>query len=276
MVSAAVGFQCPECVRAGAREQRAPRTTFGGRVSSDQGVVTKFIVGLCVLVFLAQQVPSLGVESRFWLVGLQFEPGGFGGVAAGQWYRLVTTAFLHGGFLHIALNMYVLWLFGPPLEAAFGRARFVALYVLAALGGSAASYAFGHPGVPSVGASGAIFGLFAAHIVVSRKLGRDATQLWVLLAINVALGFIVANIDWRAHLGGLLVGGAVSWAFAYAPATRRTAVHTLACVAALVAVVGLVVWRTGDLWSVPPTDVVSCAVSSPLDAGTFPECVRPG
>ncbi len=108
--------------------------------------------------------------------------------------------------MHLLLNMYALYLFGPPLEAALGRLRFIVLYLVSALGGSALSYAFSQPGDPSLGASGAVFGLLGAYLVVNRRLGRDTTSVMVLLAINFAYGFLVPRIDWRAHLGGLVAG----------------------------------------------------------------------
>ena len=269
MVSAAVGFQCPECVRAGNQGVREARTAFGGRLSPDPGYVSKVLIGLNVAIFLAQTALGRVFESRLFLVGLThgFPDLGFQGVAAGEWYRLVTAAFLHGGLLHLALNMYGLYLFGPPLEAALGRARFLALYLVSALGGSAASFAFNRPGQVSVGASGAIFGLFAAWFVVSRRLGRDVRQLWVLLAINVVLGFVVPNVDWRAHLGGFLAGGALTLALVYAPRSRRASVQALGCLAVLLASLGIVLARTAQLTDAPPSTVAGCVARAPLDPG---------
>jgi membrane associated rhomboid family serine protease len=282
MVSASVGFQCPECVREGNQGRREWRTQFGGRVHQDQGRVSLAIIVLCVVAFVLQQV-SVDVERSLWLVGLQQDPGvgaGIEGVATGQWWRLLTTALLHGSIFHLLFNMYALWLLGPSLEAAFGRVRFLTLYVLSALGGSAASYAFNDGVTPSVGASGAIFGLFAGYLVVSRKLRMDASALWGLLAINLVLGFVIDGIDWRAHLGGLAAGAAVAAAFAYAPRARRTPVHVAAGVAVAVVCVVLVGWQTADLWrtlgfsQTTIGTVGSCAVSAPFDGdASFTDCV---
>jgi membrane associated rhomboid family serine protease len=282
MVNASVGFQCPECVAAANQDRREWRTTFGGRVSEDPGRVSKIILIACVVMYVGQLALGDDFTARLWLVGLQQDPdGGIGGVAAGDWYRLLTAAFLHGSLWHIAFNMYALWLFGPMLEGAFGRARFVVLYVLAALGGSAASYAFGSATGPSLGASGAIFGLFGAYLVVSKRLQRDARPLWVLLGINLALGFVLANIDWRAHLGGLAAGAAVAFAFAFAPAGRRLAIQAAGCVAVLVISLGLVTWRSADVANeilrldVGAADVLSCSVSAPIDpAQTYLTCLQ--
>lgn len=250
MIPASVGFQCPECVREGNKNVRAPRTVFGGSVSGDPGVVSKVLIGLTVLAFVFQFAID-GFTERFYDVGLAVDPVSFGtvGVADGEVYRLLTSAFLHGGIFHLLLNMYALFLFGPPLEAALGRLRFAALYLVSALGGSALSYAFAAPNQPSLGASGAVFGLLGAFLVVNRKLGRDSSGVIVLLAINFAYGFLVPRIDWRAHLGGLITGALVAAAFAYAPRERRTLVQVAATVAVLAAVVALVVWRTAELRS---------------------------
>lgn len=250
MVPAAVGFQCPDCVRAANEGVRRPTTVFGGRVSGDPGWVSKVLIGITVAVFVLQQVPALALERRFWLIGGPVVDPVLRqvvGVADGEVWRLLTAAFLHGGLLHLLLNMYALYLFGPPLEAALGRARFAALYVVAALGGSATSYAFGNPGQPSLGASGAVFGLLGAYLVVNRRLRRDSSGVLVLLAVNFAFGLLVPRIDWRAHLGGLVAGVLCALAFAYAPAARRTSVQAAGTVVVALLAAGLVAWRTAIL-----------------------------
>jgi membrane associated rhomboid family serine protease len=267
MVNAAVGFQCPDCVRAGNRTLRERRTTFGGRISDDPGHVSKMLIGLCVGTYLGQFLLGNAFTSRLFLIGRWMDPATFApaGVAAGDFYRLITAAFLHGGIIHLALNMYALYLFGPPLEAALGRFRFASLYLLAALGGSAASYAANAPGQASLGASGAIFGLFAAYLVISRRLGRDATQLWVLLLINVVLGFTLPNIDWRAHLGGFVAGGATALVLAYAPKVRRTLLQALGAGLVLAVSLALVAVRTAELTGSSPESVLTCMAWAPVD-----------
>jgi membrane associated rhomboid family serine protease len=116
MRQASVGFQCPECVREGNKSVRTARTAFGGALSTDAGYVSKLLIGTNVVVFLLQQVVQ-GFTNRFALIGA-FPPPPFPirlGVADGEYYRLLTAAFLHGSVLHLALNMYALYLFGPPL-----------------------------------------------------------------------------------------------------------------------------------------------------------------
>ena len=250
MIPASVGFQCPECVREGNASVRRARTVFGGRVTDDPGWVSKVLIGINVVVYVLQIAVGAGVEHRFWLIaGPAFDPrlGQVVGVADGEYYRLLTAAFLHGSVLHIALNMYALYLFGPPVEAALGRVRFVGLYLTSALGGSALSYYFADPRTPSLGASGAIFGLLGAFLVLNRKLGRDSSSVLVLIVINFAFGLIAPNIDWRAHLGGLVAGALCAAAVAYAPQTRRTLWQVSGiAVVALVAVL-VVVARTAAL-----------------------------
>jgi membrane associated rhomboid family serine protease len=248
MIPASVGFQCPEEVRAANRTRRTWRTQFGGRTTGDPGYVTKLLIAVNVAVFVLQQIPGLGVSRRFWLIGEAFDPAlGAVGVASGEPYRLLTAAFLHGGLAHIAFNMMALVLFGPTLEGAFGRVRYLTLYLVSALGGTAASYALGSPLTPSLGASGAVFGLFGALLVVNRRLGRESGGLWVLLALNLALGLVVPTIDWRAHVGGLVAGAVVAVAVVYAPRAARALWQWLGLAAVVAVELGLVALRTAQL-----------------------------
>ena len=140
----------------------------------------------------------------------------------GEWWRLITAAFLHAGILHLLFNMYALYLFGPSLEALFGHVRFAALYFLSALGGSAVSYLRGSGATVARG--------LRRRVRHPRRDARGEPRLrydvraGALIAINLVLGFVIAGIDWRAHLGGLITGMAVAYAFAYAPRERRTLV----------------------------------------------------
>lgn len=132
-------------------------------------------------------------------------------------WRLISAGFLHASFLHLLFNMYVLWLLGSELEEILGHLKFVSLYLIALLGGSTASYWFSDPASFSVGASGAVFGLMGAFLVVGSRLRQDVSQIMGLIGINVVIGFIVPGIDWRAHLGGLVAGAAVAWFLARKP-----------------------------------------------------------
>jgi membrane associated rhomboid family serine protease len=251
MRSASVGFQCPDDVAAGAQSVREGRTVFGGKVSGDTSRVSIALVALNVLVFVAGL--ALGERELQEAYGnlpgpVLLNDGSIGGVMTGEYYRLLTAAFLHGGPFHLAMNMFALATLGPTLESALGRTRYLALYLLSALGGSTLSFLLSSPGQLGVGASGAIFGLFGAYYVVVRRLGGETRQIVTLLGINLVITFAVPIIDWRAHLGGLVVGALVAAALAYVPkGPRRTLLQTAACAAVLVVLVGLVAARRSAL-----------------------------
>jgi membrane associated rhomboid family serine protease len=146
-------------------------------------------------------------------------------IAQGEWWRLLTSTLLHGSILHLLFNMYALYWLGPQLERALGHTRFAALYVLSALGGSVASYWFSDLRTVSVGASGAIFGLITATIVIGRETRTDVSQLIVLLGINAVIGFLQPGIDWRAHFGGAVAGAAVAYIFTKGTRLNRDRIH---------------------------------------------------
>ncbi|WP_330452020.1 MULTISPECIES: rhomboid family intramembrane serine protease [unclassified Streptomyces] len=274
MREAAVGHQCVECVKEGQRSVRRARTVFGGTVArSAVPVVTYALIALNVLAYVVELIRP-GVVDRFAMTGAGLTDAGGGrylyvdggipgldvvGVVDGEWYRLLTGSFLHlppegtsfgalpFGVLHIVFNMYALWNLGRVVEEQLGRVRFLALYLLAALGGSVLVYLVS-PSDQVVGASGAVFGLAAAFYVISRRLGRDMQAVNSFLA-----GFLVwmlvsaAFTSWEAHLGGLLTGAAVTVVYAYAPAGRRTAVQTAGCVVLAAVLILLVVLKTSAL-----------------------------
>jgi membrane associated rhomboid family serine protease len=126
-----------------------------------------------------------------------------------EWYRLFTVALTHAGLLHLGFNMYALMVLGNPLEAAFGTRKLLIVFFVSLLTGSLASSYFAPIYGTSVGASGAIFGLFGAMAVVGRRIGADIRSIAVIIAINFFIGFAMGGVDWRAHLGGL-IGGAVA------------------------------------------------------------------
>jgi len=233
MRPASVGFHCPECVAAGGASVRQARTVFGGRISGDTSRVSLAIVAINVAVFVLGLLGQRDFALDFGnLAGPVLSPvdGESIGVADGQYYRLITAAFLHAGVFHLAMNMFALAQLGPVLESALGRVRFLALYVLSALGGSTLSYLVSDRGSVGVGASGAIFGLFGAYYIVVRKLGGETRSILTLLAINLVITFAVPIIDWRAHVGGLITGSIVAAALAYAPrGERRDTIQAAAC-----------------------------------------------
>jgi membrane associated rhomboid family serine protease len=165
-------------------------------------IVTSLVV-LNVAIYFLDQTSGGRLTSQF-----SMQPDAIGN--GGEWWRLITAAFLHAGLLHLGSNMLALWTIGQPIEQMLGRNRFLGLYLLSALGGSVASYYFSSVMTQSVGASGAIFGLLTAFIVVGRRAGYDVTNAIFLLVLNIAIGF-TPGIDWHAHFGGGVVGAATCY-----------------------------------------------------------------
>lgn len=252
MTAAPVGFQCPQCLAEGQKSVRQARTPLGGQIRPNSTVLTLSLLAINVGAWLLNILLGPGRESQELLLatrGLWVDEisARFGlllgnadpfqiGVYDGEWYRLLTAAFVHEEIFHIALNMFALWIIGSSLEPVLGRWRFGALYVLSALGGSVASLLSGYDYQLSIGASGAVYGLFGALFIIMRRLGRDVTFVLVLLGINLVFGFTVSGIDWRAHLGGLVVGTVLAYVFAHAPREHRVAWSVTACATALIAI----------------------------------------
>ncbi|MGW6284406.1 rhomboid family intramembrane serine protease [Streptomyces sp. NPDC055107] len=256
MVSASVGFQCPDCARQGSGtghhpSAARPRTLAGGTVAADPRLVTKILLGINLALFLLVSIrPAL--VSDLTLVGLAWDPspppGSVAGVADGQWYRLVTSMFLHQEVVHIGFNMLGLWWLGGQLEAALGRSRYLALYLLSGLAGGALTYLLAVPGQQSLGASGAVYGLFGAIAVLMRRMNYDLRPVLVLLALNLAFTYFNRDgIAWQAHVGGLIAGVVIAVGMVHAPRERRTAVQVGACALVLLASVGIIVARTMSL-----------------------------
>jgi len=253
---AAVGQQCVDCVRGngpGAGPSPRPaRTVFGGRPSRT-AVVTFTLMGLNILLYLVELAhPSLAQD---WEMLGYASPTGlppYSGVAAGEWYRLITSAFLPGtgslGILDIAFNMWALYVVGPGLEQLLGRVRFIGVYLVSALGGSVLFYWLVPQNQPALGASGAIFGLFGAWFVASKKLRLDSRGIVMLIAINLALSFIYrSTIAWQDHVGGLITGAVLMAAYAYAPRKNRIAVQAGATIVVVVLLAIAIVIRNGQL-----------------------------
>lgn len=249
MLPASVGFQCPECVREGNATGRQPRTVLGGTVRRREGLATTALIALSVLAFGVQYVlPDF--TSRFELRGGGPFGAGAGvtsGVADGEVWRLVTTGFLHGSVVHLAVNMFSLWILGRPLEAALGRARFLGLYLVGLVGSSAVAYLLTPPNQAVVGASGAIFALLGAMFVLGRRLGIDVRNLSGVLVVNLAISFLVPNISWQAHLGGLATGALVGAGLLVAGKRRRPLVGAVGYVVAVGLAVVVVAYRTAAL-----------------------------
>ena len=250
MRDASVGFHCPDCVAEGRKDVRQARTAYGGLRQGSVGLVSKILIAINVAVWFL--ILATGWHNSPWFFRLALIPrgicaatdhpgnyypsvdsasfcsatpdGSWIGVAAGDWWQPLTSMFAHVEIIHIGFNMLALWILGPQLEAVLGRLRFTLLYLLSGLVGSATVYWFSAETTPTLGASGAIFGLMGALLVVALKVGSDVNQLLVWIGINFALTFFAgANISWQGHLGGFVGGIVLGAVLVYAPRERRTA-----------------------------------------------------
>lgn len=246
MREAAVGFHCPDDAGSGRRRawNTAPRTTFGAVMRGSPPYITGVLVALNIAAYLATALPSpRGLnQPEYSKLFQDWQLLPYVVYHQHQYYRLITAAFLHAGLLHIAVNMLSLVLIGPFLEREIGRWRFIAVYLLSALGGSAAVYAFGSPLEAVIGASGALFGLLGACLVLGRRLGLDLQWLVGMIVINFVFTFSVSGISKLGHIGGFVVGVLAGLAIGGLPRQRRrVSVHGqvagLAGVLVLVAVV---------------------------------------
>ncbi|MBM3696055.1 MAG: rhomboid family intramembrane serine protease [Actinobacteria bacterium] len=217
---AVVGQKCPECTTPEQRTRVIPVRSVG-HLDRRATPVTWALIGVNTLLFAVQEFfPRLRITARaaHWPAL----------VDQGEWWRLFTAMFLHGGVLHIIFNMYVLWLFGPVLERRFGSPSYASLYLAGGVAGGMFYQMFGS-GAPAVGASGAIFGLFGALLAASYRQRHTRAgaavfgQLGVLLAINLALPLFVPRIAWQAHLGGLVAGILIAAAWDRMPVAGRGA-----------------------------------------------------
>lgn len=209
MTQGSVGFHCPECVRAAAKS--AP--VYNARtLPMAQPVVTYALMAINVAVF----VVDLALAGRI-TTGTDSAPGTgvlyAYGVYAGEWWRLVTSGFLHYGFIHLGMNMFVLYRIGPQIEQLLGHVQYLALYLSALFAGALGAMLLS-PNSATAGASGAIFGLLgaAAAYQISNKVNIWQSGLGMLIAINLGITFLVPGISIGGHVGGMIGGGAVGWA----------------------------------------------------------------
>jgi membrane associated rhomboid family serine protease len=224
MTSAPVGWQCPECTTAGAKRSRQvpafTRTSRGrtGAVGSTNPtpLVLAIIAANVVVFFVERFGNDTAVITKYAQQPVQIH-------VHHQYYRAFTAMFLHANFQHIFFNMLALLLVGPAVEVLLGRLRFLALYLIAGLGGSVASYLLSTPNIYGLGASGAIMGVMGAYVVLGLRRRLPIAPVVALVILNLLIGF-TGGIDWRAHLGGLAVGGLLALIYDYAGNLRdRTA-----------------------------------------------------
>lgn len=253
-VQAAVGVHCVDCARQDRRE--TPRAYSAGRrpaflrnlTGADAPVVTYAIMAVCVIVYLLQLIPGLGVTQAVIYAPAYTIPAT--GAPLEPW-RMITSMFAHSpvsaqnpfGIFHILLNMYTLFVLGPSIERMLGKGRFLALYLIAGFGGSVAVALLASPLSAVLGASGAIFGLMGAYFIINRHLGGSSAQIVVLVVINLAFGFVVSGISWQAHLGGLIAGGLVAFVYVRTRAIRKRNQQILLVAAIVVGLVLLTVAR---------------------------------
>ncbi|PFG29657.1 rhomboid family intramembrane serine protease [Paramicrobacterium agarici] len=245
---APVGVICPECMReqraSAPRVKSAAASRFSSVMRKDSGhpAVTYVIIALTLVVFVLQLLP-LGVTDALLYAGVysipelgHFEP-----------WRMLTVALVHSKsfILHVALNMYTLWIFGRMIEPMIGRWRFATLYIITAFGSSVGVLLLDNPLQPVVGASGAIFGLMGATLVIVHRLGGNMTGLLVLVGINLVIGFIPGtNIAWQAHLGGLITGALLGLVFVGTRKRRQQGLQKLGIAGVVVLLLVLTVVGT--------------------------------
>jgi membrane associated rhomboid family serine protease len=238
---ASVGHQCVDCVNEGVKSVRPARTVSGARESRGRRLVVVpalTLVNVVVFAATALQAGSIVDNVRSTL----FEDGALvpAFVSAGEWWRLVTSGFLHFGSyngygpVHLLFNMVALWVIGRNLEVQLGRGRFLAVYLLALLGGSTAVMLFGDAGGVVAGASGAIYGIFGGIAVIVIKSKINPTAVLTLIAISIFLSVAMPGISLLGHVGGLVVGALATAAMVYSPPARRFQVQLAACIALLV------------------------------------------
>lgn len=268
MIPAPVGHQCPGCVAEARREYRRGPGRQIAVANIKAASATKLLLVLIGIGYLWELVAAGGPGSLFEgpstpaLIDagalVPFTLDGSGGLVGGEWWRLLSSVFLHAGVIHLALNSYVLWIFGNAIERDIGRVSTLAVFLVTGVFAGATSYAFAPGFAIAVGASGAIFGLVGAfvaynylrrHHVMAQARLRAALSM---LLINLIIGFSIPAIDWRAHLGGLVAGLVAGFAVDPSrPAAIRRVAAATGLVAVLAAAVVLVVLRTAQIKNDP-------------------------
>jgi membrane associated rhomboid family serine protease len=249
MRPASVGFQCPECVKEGSRTTRSGRTAYGGKRSGNPALTSQVLIAVNVAVWVAILVTgweSSPLIDRLALLpqgALFSQPNGgvvqVTGVSDGAPWLLLTSMFTHVAIWHIGFNMLALYALGPSLESAIGRTRFLILYFLSGLASGATVLWLSGEHSQTLGASGAVFGLMGALLVIALKVGGDVRGILTWIGINFAITIIFASfISWQGHLGGFVAGVLIGGAIVYAPREHRVAFQAagIAAVAVLVVV----------------------------------------
>lgn len=255
---ASVGHQCIDCVTSAQQHHRAQsvayrragygeRTVAGARVPG-RLVVVPLLIAVNVVVYALTAFQAGDVMNNY--LSPVFADGVLwpeAVVLIDEWWRLLTSGFLHYGLLHLAMNMLALWVLGRDLEMLLGRVRFLAVYFLSMFAGAVAVFVLGEPGTATAGASGAIYGLMGAVLVAVLRLRLNPTTAIAIIVLNVFLSMSIPNISLLGHLGGLVAGAVAMVAMVYAPEKNRAAYQSGALGILAVAFVGLVVYRDAQL-----------------------------
>jgi membrane associated rhomboid family serine protease len=279
MIEAPVGYQCPECVAEARREFRKGPGRRIAVANARTVSATKVLLGVILAVFAVEVAvggpgsvltgpPNRTLVDLGGSVALFATPeGGLAGIAAGQYWRIFTSMFLHFGLIHLAFNAYALWIFGGFMERELGRVRFLLVYLVTGVCAGAASYAWAPFFVDGrqltitvgAGASGAIFGVFGAFVTYNYRRRGSALaqarlrQAAILLLLNAAIGLSVPAIDWRARVGGFVSGLAAGYvAEGSGNLVRRRAILVGGMVALVLAAGALALWRTSEIRSMFP------------------------
>jgi membrane associated rhomboid family serine protease len=254
MNSAAVGFQCPTCVKEGNRGSRQGRTPYGGQRVADPRLTTFVLIGINVAVWLLIQATGGRTSTLIDKLALlpdsavrQLADGSLvpvKGVDDGAWWQIITSTFAHEQVLHIGFNMLALYFLGPMLENVLGRSRFLALYLVSGIAGSAAVMLLSSAHGQTLGASGSIFGLMGALAVIALKVRGQVQSILMWIGLNLVITFTVSGISWQGHLGGLVGGVLLGAAMVFAPRQHRALVQWSATAAVLLVSLGLIVARS--------------------------------
>lgn len=213
-----MGYQCVDCVEQGRSHQRVITAPWAKPTS--RSVVVPILIAINVLVFVVTVVQAGSLSSNAEAPLFQQWALWPTALAAGEWWRLLTSGFLHFGLIHLAFNMIALWVIGQDLEQVLGRTRFVVVYLVSLLGGSLAVFLLGAENALTAGASGAVFGLMGGLVVVLIRMRRSPRPALTIILLNVVITFVVPGISILGHLGGLAFGAAVTAGMVYSP-TRR-------------------------------------------------------
>lgn len=232
MIEAPVGHQCPQCVARGQAATRQGTLRHGGRPSANPHLTSGILIAVNAAVWLLVSLTSAGstlfsflalsphgtceLDGRYsgYTASTCTASGGtwLPGVADGGWWEVVTSMFTHLDIMHFGFNMLALWFLGPAVERVFGRGRFLAVYLISGLAGSALVVWLATPYSQTIGASGSIFGLLGALLVLVIHHKGNVTNLLVWLGINVAITVLnLQTISWQGHLGGFLGGVAAAY-----------------------------------------------------------------